>query len=82
MKELNNKQKKEINKILINITGIDEDLLNPTAILNDDLTMDSLDQIEAIMDLEKHFCIKIPDEKAESVRTIQDIYDMINQIMN
>ncbi|MDD4980677.1 MAG: acyl carrier protein [Candidatus Omnitrophica bacterium] len=41
--------------------------------LNDDLAMDDLDRIEAIMALEEAFGIEIPDEDAAKFLTVQDI---------
>lgn len=45
--------------------------------LEDDLWMDSLDEAELMMELEKEFGILIPDDDDDSVRclTIKDVVD-------
>ena len=45
--------------------------------LRDDLQFDSLDCVEAIMDLEKEFDITIPDKEAEKCRTVQDVVELV-----
>lgn len=45
--------------------------------LRDDLWFDSLDCVEAIMDIEKEFDITIPDEEAEKCRIVQDVVEMV-----
>ena len=39
----------------------------------DDLGADSLDVVELVMTLEDEFDIEVPDEAAESIRTIADV---------
>ena len=39
--------------------------------------MDSLDQVEIIMAIEEEFGCEIPDEKAEKLKTIQELADYI-----
>ena len=39
----------------------------------DDLGADSLDVVELVMQLEDEFDIEVPDEAAESIRTIADV---------
>jgi acyl carrier protein len=54
-----------------------EEAVTPTANFTDDLGADSLDQVELIMGLEEEFTtpgnpIKIPDEDAAKIKTVQD----------
>ena len=42
-----------------------------------DLGADSLDTVELIMEFEKEFDIQIPDEKAETIQTVQDAVSYI-----
>ena len=39
--------------------------------------VDSLDQIQLIMDVEDSFAIQIPDEDAAGIRTVAGLYDAI-----
>jgi acyl carrier protein len=51
----------------------------PEASFMDDLGADSLDTVELIMALEEELNIEIPDDEAESIRTVQDALDYINR---
>ena len=44
----------------------------PSARFTDDLSADSLDTVELIMEFEKQFNIKIADEDAEKIKTVGD----------
>ena len=44
----------------------------------DDLGADSLDIVELVMAIEKHFDIEIPDEDAEQINTVQDAVEYIS----
>ena len=41
--------------------------------LNADLGLDSLDQVEAVVMIEKHYGIEIPDEVLDNVVTVTDL---------
>lgn len=42
-----------------------------------DLGLDDLDRVELIMAVEEEFEIEIPDEIAEPIRTVKDLYDVV-----
>ena len=44
--------------------------------------MDSLDLLEAILIFEQDFNVSIPDEKAEDIRTVNDLIDFIEKALN
>jgi acyl carrier protein len=51
----------------------------------DDLNADSLDLVELIMAMEEEFSddsnqVRIPDEDAEAIKTVQDAIDYIKEI--
>lgn len=58
---------------------IDVEQVVPEASFMDDLGADSLDTVELIMALEEELGIEIPDDEAESIRTVQDALNYINQ---
>ena len=58
---------------------IDAGQVVPEASFMDDLGADSLDTVELIMALEEELGIEIPDDEAESIRTVQDALNYINQ---
>lgn len=43
--------------------------------LEDDLRMDSLDEVELLMDLEREFGISIPDDDPGRCHTVKDVVD-------
>jgi len=47
--------------------------------LLDDLDADSLDAVEIIMAIEDEFGIEIPDEMAESLKTIGEIVEYVEE---
>ena len=58
---------------------IDAEQVIPEASFMDDLGADSLDTVELIMALEEELGIVIPVDEAESIRTVQDALNYINQ---
>jgi len=53
--------------------GVNMDEVTPDSSILDDLGADSLDVVELVMTLEDVFDIEVPDEAAESIRTIADV---------
>jgi acyl carrier protein len=71
----------KVNEVLIDVLGIDQAEIRNDAKLEDDLNTDSLDCVEIVMGLEHEFMISIPDEKAEDVTTVGELYDMVWEIL-
>lgn len=55
--------------------------IEPDTSLVDDLGADSLDAVEIIMAIEEEFSIEIPDDKFESLETVQDIVDLVESLV-
>jgi acyl carrier protein len=53
--------------------GIDKQRITSQAQLTRELGLDSLDAVELIVEVEKHFNITISDEELEAFVTLQDI---------
>ncbi|HOK01953.1 MAG TPA: acyl carrier protein [Spirochaetota bacterium] len=68
---------KRVNRIISNQLEIDEDKLSENTSLIDDLAVDSIDTVELIIAFEVEFDLEIPDEEAEKLRTLGDIYKYI-----
>ena len=62
-------------KIDVNV-NLDQEGLN----LDQDLGLDSLDVVEVIIELEKEFDIVIPDEEAFSIKTLDELVDLVQKI--
>jgi acyl carrier protein len=59
--------------------NIDDKEVTKEASFIEDLGADSLDTVELIMSFEEEFNIEIPDEDAESIRTVQNVVDYIQK---
>ena len=69
----------KVKQIIIDQLGVEESEVTPTASFVDDLGADSLDRVELIMALEESFDLEIPDEQAETLKTVQDAVDYIEK---
>ena len=67
----------KIKEALVDILGIDEDIVTPETDLIKDLGADSLDAVELVMALEEEYGIEIPDEEVANLLTVQAIVDYI-----
>ncbi len=52
--------------------NVPKDKLTPETSFVNDLSADSLDLVELVMELEDQFGVSIPDEDAEKIQTIGD----------
>lgn len=71
-----------LKKILIDDFEIEESLISPDALIADDLDMDSIDAVEMIVKMKPYMSKKIEPEAFKSVRTIQDVVDIIEPLVN
>jgi len=62
----------KIKKIIIEKLAIKKSKITLETNFINDLGADSLDIVELIMEFEKEFNISIPDEEAESIKTVKD----------
>jgi acyl carrier protein len=67
--------------ILIEQLGVRQDQLTPDARLEEDLGADSLDKVEIIMSVDERFGISVPDELAERVSSVGDLFEMLAELL-
>ncbi|MBR5914714.1 MAG: acyl carrier protein [Selenomonadaceae bacterium] len=67
----------QVKKIVVEQLGVEADEVQMTSTFVDDLGADSLDIVELIMAFEEEFNIEIPDEKAEKIKTVEDVVKYI-----
>lgn len=67
----------KVTNIISNKLGCSQDEVVPSASFTMDLGADSLDTVELIMDFEKEFGLKISDEDAMSIKTVNDAIEYI-----
>ena len=66
-------------EIIVDKLGVKESEVVPEASFTNHLGADSLDTVELIMEFEKEFGISIPDDKAETIQTVQDAINYIQE---
>ena len=71
-----------LKKIRADHLSVNEDDVVPEASFIDDLNADSLDLVELIMSLEEEFGVKISDEDAAKIQTVQDAMDYLHEHAN
>ena len=62
-----------VKKLVTELLGVEEEKVTAEALLIDDLGADSLDTVEIVMEAEEVFGIAIPDDAAETVKTVGDL---------
>ena len=67
----------KVTEILVNKLGLSETEVTPEANLTKDLGIDSLDYAELTMEFEQAFDIRIPDNEAAQITTINQAVDYI-----
>lgn len=67
----------KVKLIVMEQLGVDEENIKMDSTFIDDLSADSLDIVELIMNLEEEFNLEIPDSEAEVIVTIGDVVDYI-----
>ena len=77
MQDIQNK----ITEILVDKLGLAETAITPDANFVKDLGIDSLDYAELVMEFEQNFDIRIPDEDAEQMQTINQAVNYITKKM-
>ena len=68
-----------VTAIIVDKLGVNEAEVKPEASFTTDLGADSLETVELIMEFEKEFGITIPDEKAETIQTVGDAINYIEE---
>lgn len=68
---------KEVQRILVEQLQVNPEEVIPTARFGEDLNADSLDLVEATIQLEEVFGIEIPENEMETIKTVGQIIDLI-----
>lgn len=66
-----------IRDMLVEQLGVDEGDVSMSAAFADDLDADSLDLVELIMEMEDQFGVKISDEDAQKINTVEQAVDYV-----
>ena len=68
---------KKVKAIIVDKLGVEPSEVTETANFTNDLGADSLDTVELLMEFEKVFGIKIPDEETGTIETVKDAVDKV-----
>jgi len=69
----------KVRKIIADRLQVDEASVTPTASYVEDLGADSLDLVELVMAFEEEFKLEIPDQDAETMKTVGASIDYLKQ---
>ena len=72
---------KAVYEILVEQLDVDPSQITLDSKIQEDLCADSLDIMEIIMAVEERFQITIPDEESEKVRTVGDLLEALENIL-
>ena len=67
----------KVKEIIVDKLGVDEGSVKTEANFIEDLGADSLDIVDLVMALEEEFGIDIPDDDAQSIKTVGNAVDYI-----
>lgn len=67
----------KVQGIIVDKLGVEPSEVTESANFTNDLGADSLDTVELLMEFEKVFGIKIPDDETSSIATVKDAVDKV-----
>ena len=70
-----------VKAIIIEKFGVSESMVTSEANFTNDLSADSLDRVELIMEIEDEFGISIPEDAAEKIATVGDAVKFVEEMV-
>ena len=70
-----------VKAIIVEKFGVSESEVTPEANFTNDLSADSLDRVELIMEIEDEFGISIPEDAAEKIATVGDAVKFVEEMV-
>ena len=71
----------KVQDILIDQLHINREQITPEARIIADLQADSLDMVEIAMKAEEKFGLTLPDDEAEKIVTVEDLYEVVGALL-
>ncbi len=72
----------KVQDILMHQLGITREQITPESRIMADLQADSLDMVEIAMKAEEVFGLTLPDDEAERVVTVDDLYEAVGKLLD
>jgi acyl carrier protein len=69
-----------VRRVLVDGLSVDEGAVTLEASLSDDLGADSLDSVELLMSLEGEYGVEIAPAKAEGLKTVEDLVQLVDSL--
>ena len=69
----------KVKAIIVDKLGVEDSEVTENANFTNDLGADSLDTVELLMEFEKVFGIKIPDEETSAIATVKDAVEKVKE---
>lgn len=78
---LTDKEMSQVQDILMHQLQVSRAQITPEARIMADLGADSLDMVEIDMKAEEEFGSTLPDEEAEKIVTVEDLYEAVGNLL-
>ena len=69
----------KVRSIIVEQLGVNADQVTREAKLIEDLGADSLDAVELVMAVEEEFELEVPDDQAEKLIAVGDVFDYVDK---
>ncbi len=76
-----NQIRETIRESVHRITGIAPTEIHDASSYREDLGLDSLSALEVVVDIEYAFKIKVAEERIQSIKTVQDTIDVVQEYL-
>jgi acyl carrier protein len=71
----------KVQDILMDQLQVTREQIKPEAGIMEDLGADSLDMVEIAMKAEEEFNFTLPDDEAEKIVTVDDLYEAVSKLL-
>jgi acyl carrier protein len=78
---LSDKEMAKVQDILMDQLHLKREQITPEARIIADLQADSLDMVEIAMKAEEEFSLTLPDDEAEKIVTVDDLYEAVGKLL-
>jgi len=72
----------EIQTALVNLFELSPEQIKPESKLFEELDLDSIDAVDLVVHLQKKIGKKVDPETFKAVRTVQDVVDSVDKLVN